>query len=341
LNHSLNPATSSIDRVKPLSPQFKSSLATICHIVGLALALYLSLLKIFALPCIGPGHCQEILYSKYGSVLNVPVGLFGSLLWLGIIVVRNNDKRDLLLVMLALGTGYFMVVQFFVLRGFCLYCTLHAAAAWTAMFLHHERRRLWTPLVAIALAAGGFFLARQHADNVAKADALQAARLAQLPDNVSALPWLGAIHPRSPALVLSLDCPACLDVLDELTRFAFKDRVAGPAVFFKTTETNRVLTEQFVSAVLSQGELSRRDAFLASITVLLADKEKALSEPTAAGERLGAIFSGSAEKQTEARKIIAAQEKALSTVAVGETTPLLITRDGETHSLFKAAHLFP
>lgn len=323
------------------STTLKSRLATVCYTLGLALAVYLTLLKLFALPCVGPGNCQAILYSKYGSVFHLPVGVYGALLWLGIIFVPNQDKRDVLLFILASGTALFMAIQFLVLRGFCLYCTLHAVAAWGALLLHNQRPRLWMAALALILAGGGFLLARDYAEKHAKNGAMQATKLTGLADNISALPWLGAIHPRSPTLILSLDCAACLDLLEKLTQENYKGRDLGPALYLKTNDTNRALTLEFVAAVLTQRELTRREAFLATATVLLMEKENTLSSPDAAAVRLAAMFPTSGEKKADAEKIIAAQAKTLATTNPGDTTPLLISRDGNTHAIFKTADLFP
>lgn len=319
----------------------KHTLATVCYTLGLALAVYLALLKSFALPCIGPGNCQAILYSKFGSVFHVPVGVYGALLWLGIIFVPNKDKRDVLLLMLAGGAALFMGIQFFVLRGFCLYCTLHAVAAWGALLLHHERPRIWMAVLAIALAGGGFQLARTHANLQAQSGVAQPAQLTTLADKASALPWLGTIHPRSPALVMSFDCPACLDLLENLTKENFKSRIHGPALYLKTNDRNRVLTLAFVAAVLSQQELTRRDAFLATAAVLLMEKENTLASPDATAARLAAYFPGALDKKEDAEKILSAQAKTFSTSNPGEATPLLVTRDGRVHAVFKVPDLFP
>ncbi|MFT3783738.1 MAG: vitamin K epoxide reductase family protein [Nibricoccus sp.] len=321
--------------------RLKNQLASACYTLGLALAVYLSLLKLFALPCIGPGSCQAVLYSQYGSVFHVPVGIFGALLWIGAIFVPNKDKRDVLLLMLAGGSALFMAIQFFVLRGFCLYCTLHAAAAWGALVLHHERPRFWLAVLALALAGGGFFMARTKANSDAQALHANPSQLITLADHASALPWLGTIHPRSPALVISLDCAACLDLLDQLTRTDYKRKTLGPALFFKITEANRALTTEFVAAVLSQGQLPRRDAFLATATMLLLNKEVALSNPTAAAVQLAATFREGRTKAGDAEKILQAQAKTLATAKLNETTPLLISRDGGVKAVFGSAELFP
>jgi uncharacterized membrane protein len=141
----------------------KSWFATACCALGLGLSLYLSLLKFYSLPCAGPGNCHAVIHSAYGSVYRIPAGAFGALLWAAAILVPDRTKRGVLLLLLSAGAAIFMGIQFFVLKTFCLYCTLHALAAWTALALHgQEPRRFMALVLAGALAAGGFSLTRQH-----------------------------------------------------------------------------------------------------------------------------------------------------------------------------------
>ncbi len=324
-----------------LSPHLKSRLATACCTLGLALAVYLSLLKLFALPCFGPGNCQAILYSRYGSVFHVPVGVFGSLLWFAAIIAPSKEKRTALLLLLAGGTAIFMGIQFLVLRGFCPYCTAHALVAWGALALHREQPRVWTIFLAFTLAGGAFYLSRQHVLSHSQTDVAQAPQLSVLADSPNALSWLGAIYPKSPALILSLDCAACLDLLDELTRESYAKRPSGPAVFLKTNATNRALTLEVLAAVLAQHDLPRRDAFLAVTTVLLAEKETALANPAEAAVRLAAIFPAAGAEKQDAERIVAAQSTTLNAAKLTDTTPLLITRNGQTKALIKTSDLFP
>jgi uncharacterized membrane protein len=328
-------------RLITLSPNLKSQLAAACYTLGLALAVYLSLLKLFALPCIGPGSCQAVLYSRYGSVANVPVGVFGAFLWFAAIIVPDKDKRDALLVLLAGGTAIFMAIQFLVLRSFCPYCTLHAVVAWGALALHHQRPRLWVILLGLAVAGGGFYLSRQHVASHAQTEAARAPRLSVLADDPASLSWLGPVWPRSPAVVISLDCPACLDLLEELTRQSYASRTAGPALYLKTNDANRSLTIELMAAVLAQRDLPRREAFLATVTVLLGEKGTALANPAAAAVRLAAIFPASAGNKAEAEKIVGAQTQTLDAASLGDTTPLLISRDGRVQAFFKPEELFP
>jgi uncharacterized membrane protein len=111
----------------------KSRLASLLAALGLALASYLALLKLYALPCLGPGSCQAVLHSQFGAVFRVPVGVLGALLWLAVILVPDRSKRGALLLLMSAGAAMFMVIQFVVLRGFCLYCTLHAVVTWAVL----------------------------------------------------------------------------------------------------------------------------------------------------------------------------------------------------------------
>jgi uncharacterized membrane protein len=327
-------------RLFPLSPIAKNRFSTACCTLGLALALFLSLLKLFVLPCLGPGNCHAILYSAFGSVFGVPVGVFGSLLWIAAIVVSDQTKRGVLLGLLAAGTAIFMAIQFGVLRGFCLYCTLHAGAAWAALALYNGKPSRWALPLAVLIALGGFQLSRLHVAQ-ASSTAVHSPKLTTLPDNPAALPWLGTVHPRSPALVLSLNCAACLDLLNQLSTRSYGGRDAGPAVYLKSNDKNHAVTVGFIAAVLAQRDVNRREAFFAVAATLLAEKDLCLGSPDAAAARLAAVFPLAISHQADAERIVAAQGAALERAGLGDVTPLLIPRSGQTRALFKIEELFP
>jgi uncharacterized membrane protein len=322
-----------------LSPVLNIRLTTFFCAVGLALSTYLALLKLFALPCIGPGHCGAVIHSIYGSVYGVPVGVFGTLLWSAAILLSDRTKRGALLVLLALGSAGFMVVQFLVLRGFCLYCTMHALSAFAAAYLHRYPPRRWAFAGGLALACAGFALARHEVKAQSQASANHPP-MANLLDTTKALPWLGAIAPKSPALVISLNCPACLDLLDELGRQSYAQREVGPALYFKTTNENRALNLAFIAAVYSQAG-SRREAFLAVTALFLTHKDTALSAPALAAAQLQALFPDSSSHLADAEQALAVQTSALERALIADTTPLLVTPQGQAHPFFKVDELFP
>lgn len=322
-----------------MSSPLKRWCATVCCTLGLALSFHLALLKFYALPCIGPGGCHSIIHSGYGSVFGVPVGVFGAILWAAAIAVPDRTKRGALLLLLAGGSAVFMCIQFFVLRGFCLYCTAHAVTAWAAFALHAQTPHRSALLVGVALAVGGFGLARSRAAaHVESALAVpnSKAPLAAAPAGV---PWLGPLTPRSPALVLSLNCAACLDLLDELTRRRYADVHSGPAIFFKVTDENRELTTTFVAAVLAQPG-SKREAFLAVTTLLLTVKDQALSSPAVAAAQLAAFFPGGAAQREPAQLLLSAQTDTLHATKLSDTTPLIAPIGGQARVFFKAEELF-
>jgi uncharacterized membrane protein len=325
-----------------MPPAARATLAQLLIVAGLALSTYLAALKYLGLPCLGSSGCQTVMNSPYGEFLRIPVGAFGALLWLAIIYIPDRSKRGVLLLLMAATTAVYMMIQFFILRGFCLYCTLHAVVAWGVLWLHGETPRRWTAPLGLVLATGALLLTRQQVETRV------AATTAHLPPSASAnlhasgagLYWLGPFTEKSPALVLSLDCPACLDLLEALTQRTYAGTAAGPSLYFKTNNANRTLTETFVAAVLSQ-DGTPRDAFLAVATLLLTHKDTALNAPASAAQQLAALFPAAAPRRVAAVRILDDQATALQAAALGETTPLLLPREGKPRAFFKIEDLFP
>lgn len=322
-----------------MTAPLKRWLATLLCSLGLALSLYLALLKFFALPCLAGGGCHAVIHSGYGSVLGVPVGIYGALLWIGAISVSDGTKRAALLCLLALGSAVFMGIQFFVLRSFCLFCTSHAVVSWLALALNLYPPHRLALLAGAVLAFGGFQFTRLHAANTVAATLPPAKEGAPLATAPAGQPWLGPLTPTSPAVVLSLNCAACLDLLGEISRDNFKDTRTGPAIFFKVNDENRELTTTFVAAVLAQSG-AKRDAFLATTALLLTVKDLALSAPAAADAQLNALFPAAAAQKDAARKLLEAQTETLHAAHLGDTTPLLVPLSGKPRVFFKVEELF-
>ena len=332
---------------------------------GLAISAYLAALKFLALPCVGASGCHAMLHSRYGEIFRLPVGLYSALLWLAVILVPDRTKRGVLLLLMSGGSVVFMLIQFAVLRGFCLYCTLHALITWAALYLHAEKPARWTAPLALALATAALLLTRHQIATRASAPSSASLHLSStlyplpssdfasstapspvhsspltLHSSPSGLYWLGPFTEKSPALVLSLDCPACLDLLDSLAQRPASPGAAAPALFFKTTDTNRALTETFLAAVLAQ-DTPPRDAFLATTALLLTQKDAALSSPDTAARFLAAQFPAASTRLIHARRILADQTAALQSAALSETTPLLVPRAEKPRAFFPLEALFP
>ncbi|ATC63859.1 hypothetical protein CMV30_07810 [Nibricoccus aquaticus] len=358
----------------------RPALTQLLIVAGLALSAYLAALKFLALPCLGAGGCHTILHSRYGEIFRLPVGLYGTLLWLAVILVPDRSKRGMLLLLMSGGSVIFMLLQFAVLRSFCLYCTLHALITWAVLWLHAETPRRWTAPLGLALATGALLLTRHQiattAATPASSSSLQPSTFNLQPSassssqpsalnsqqsppaassadpssshsspftlhaSSSGLYWLGPFTEKSPALILSLDCPACLDLLESLTQRAYENTPAGPALYFKTTDANRALTETFLAAVLSQ-DSTPRDAFLSVTTLLLTQKDLALNSPATASQQLAAQFPAASTRLIHARRILADQTLALQSAALAEATPLFLPREGTPRAFFPLEALFP
>ena len=333
-----------------MSTSIKTWSETLLCTLGLALSLHLGLLKQFSLPCIGAGGCHSIIHSGYGSIFGFPVGYYGAFFWAVAIVVPDRTKRGALLALLAAGAVVFMCIQFLVLDGFCLYCTAHAVVAWIAVFLHAQQPKRWALPLGLILAVGGFELARVRASTQAVTLLSQGSMtLAEAPSGAA---WLAPLTPRSPALILSLNCAACVDVLDEIARHNFKDVRTGPVIFFKVTNENRDLTTTFVAAVLAQAasnaapkanlanDPTKRDAFLATTALYLSIRDLALSSPKAAAEQLARMIPNATTQRENAIKLLDAQNQAINAVHLGETTPLLVPVSSKPRPFFKTTELF-
>jgi uncharacterized membrane protein len=100
----------------------------------LALALSAALLTTYLYPasslCAFDGDCDEVLLSRFGSVLGVPLPVFGVLLFAGILALSLSPAlaRGRLLWCLAVGTGVgglvLILIQVFVLHRVCPLCLI-------------------------------------------------------------------------------------------------------------------------------------------------------------------------------------------------------------------------
>ena len=88
--------------------------------------------------------CEEVTSSKYSVMLGMPVALYGALYYLTILVLTVlylDTKRNAIMSFLAkftvvgfIASVYFMFLQTFVIKAFCLYCIFSAVSS-TALFV--------------------------------------------------------------------------------------------------------------------------------------------------------------------------------------------------------------
>jgi len=342
----------------PTLPSRTSSVATVLVSLGLLTCIYLSALKLLNVPCPLTG-CGEIINSRYGSILGVPLPFFAVPLWviLALPTTRAWQNRVQLasVALLALGGLVLMGVQFIVLRGFCPFCTLHAAAALGAAFVLPMRGRAhsWLPSLVLVLAmplvyaAKGLALAQVHSwDGPGYASVMipKASRDARTsrPVNVpassmqslestvdqAAFSWLGPVDAeRSPVLVISFQCPHCLDLLGQCLKHPRFGSLKGPKVLLFTSSDNAADSTAVLAAILSQPGTPQQQftAVFSQLGMLFDPLLTRDSKELRA--RLAVLFPHYTEKLAAARELLGAQSEALKSVP-GKGTPFLLQPNG-------------
>ncbi len=342
----------------PTLPSRTSVLATVLVGLGLLTCIYLSALKLLNVPCPLTG-CGEIINSRYGAILGVPLPFFAVPLWviLALPTTQAWQSRAQLAsaVLLALGGLILMGVQFIVLRGFCPFCTLHAAAALAVAFVLPFRGRAhsWLPSLVLVLtlplvlAAKGLALAQVHswdAPGYASVIIPKASKDAKTkkPVNVSdssmqsldstvdqaAFDWLGPVDAeRSPILVISFQCPHCLDLLGQCLKHPRFGSLKGPKILLFSSSENAADSTAVLAAILSEPGTPQQQftAVFSQLGMLFDPLLTRDSKELRA--RLGVLFPHFTENLAAARKRLDAQSEALKFIP-GKGTPFLLHSNG-------------
>ena len=103
-----------------------------------------------------------------------------------------------------------------------------------------------------------------------------------------------------PVLVLSVTCPACLDLLAAVTNAAWPAGKIGPAIYVKSEARDRALAAVWIAACTETKSSSARDRFMAVTAMLVGQRELVASDPDAAAAWLAGIFQPSAEARRAA-----------------------------------------
>lgn len=102
--------------------------------LGFIVATYLTILhfKNVLPPCSLTSNCETVLTSQYASLFGIPIALFGSLFYIGVIVLcllilTNYKKLFLNAFYLLVGSGFvvsliLIYIQAYLLNAFCQYC---------------------------------------------------------------------------------------------------------------------------------------------------------------------------------------------------------------------------
>jgi uncharacterized membrane protein len=337
-------------------PSRTSSLTTFLAGIGMLTCVYLAALKLLNIPCPLTG-CWDIINSRYGAIYGIPLPLLAIPFWVVLAFTATRAWQNYMqlgsVLLLALGGLMLMGVQFFVLKGFCPFCTLHAAAALLAAFVLPMRGRAhpWLPSLILALALPVFFAVKvlaearvqswdtpgyttspivPKASKAARPIFAPASSMISLQANVDkvAFSWLGVIDAeQSPILVISFQCPHCLDLLGQALKHPQFGSLKGPKVLLFASPDNTADSMALLAAILSVPGTPQEQftAVFSQLGVLfnplIARDSKELRS------RLGVLFPHYTGKLEVARQVLNAQAEALKYIP-GKGTPFLLQPNG-------------
>ncbi len=103
--------------------------STALSVIGLAIALYLTVYHYFGIPLVcsttGIINCENVLSSNLAYLLGIPIAVYGVIFFaLELLLIYFGDK-EMMLVYNAVGIGgvaYFIYTEY-VIGSICLYCT--------------------------------------------------------------------------------------------------------------------------------------------------------------------------------------------------------------------------
>ena len=320
--------------------------------VGLLTCIYLAALKLLDLPCPLSG-CAGIINTHYGSLFRVPLPLYAIPLWLVLAVPASGPwgarAQWASLLGLSLGAVALMVIQFLILKGFCPFCTLHAAAAIATAFVAPRKgvAHAWLPAVMLGLtlplvlATKVIEKARVESWDVPGRVAPQAAGSeptvatpapVAIPASVdkAAFAWLGDFDPEeSPILIVSFQCSHCLDLLVATLTHPHVGTLKGPKIFvYATYGTSADTIAVFAAILAAPGTPQEQFA-----TVFA--QEDAIRDPLIThnskelNRRLAELFPGYTAKLAQAKQLFDRQALALKYIP-GRGSPYVQFPDGSS-----------
>jgi uncharacterized membrane protein len=222
-------------------------------LLGMTLAFVTFLLKLYPTSC-GLGDCGAVIQSSWGSILGIPVSLYGLIGWAVYLLPFPVALRKSALAALLLGSVYFIGIQVFILHSFCIFCMCHALTTFVmAMYLVRPLPQACTIgyaslylVGALLLGGAGHASLRYHQSNKILAQ-VSTAKLTNIPEGVL---WLSE-EASTQRLVVSLTCSHCLQLLTKAETLPTSQTPAA-ALIFLTTDENRATTRHFVAAALAR-----------------------------------------------------------------------------------------
>jgi uncharacterized membrane protein len=330
----------------PSTPARPSPLTTFLVAVGMLCCIYLAALKLINLPCPLSG-CSEIINSRYGAVLGIPLPILALPLWIILALPAAPGWQRRLQVacvmLLALGGLMLMGIQFLILKGFCPFCTLHALAALAAAVVLPLRGRAhsWLPALMLALTLPLFVVVKKVAEAQLRPDTPARAPAAgsgpaevhapvALPASIdqAAFRWLGDFDAKlSPVLVVSFQCSHCLSLLEQTLATPRIGTLKGPKIFVYAQPHESDDSVAVIASILSQPG-TPQEQFAAVFGRLDDFREPLLTHDSKElRRRLGELFPNYTTKLQAARMQFNLQVIALKFVP-GKGSPYLLMPDG-------------
>jgi uncharacterized membrane protein len=336
-----------------------SYLTTLFAGVGMLTCVYLAALKLLNIPCPLTG-CWSIINSRYGAIFGVPLPLMAMPLWAILAVPAARAWQNYIqlgaALFLALGGLLLMGIQFFVLKGFCPYCTLHAVAALIVAIVLPVRGRAhaWLPSLILALTLPLFLAVKvvsetrlqswdapgytssaivpkaSKAGKPARSVSAPISSMVSLQANIDgvAFSWLGAIDiERSPILVISFQCPHCLDLLGQTIKHPRFGSFKGPKILLFSSPEDSADTSALLAAILSEPGTPQEQFTKVFSQLGMLFNPLVTSDSKELRSRIAFLFPHYADKLKEARQLLDSQAGALRFIP-GHGTPFLLQADG-------------
>jgi hypothetical protein len=296
--------------------------ALVCG-AGAFVAGYSVLVKLAAVPCFSPS-CGTVINSAYGSLMGIPVGVFGLLIW-GLLPYLPRSGRRAAKAVLVGGSVVFILIQALILEKFCPICGVHALVCFAVAPLPVTRRRAAVAVyVGLVLALVAASWADQWNRNRLRQQMLRSSPTASESEEVlPGLAWLSDRPLEDSRIVISLSCGQCQRILEELLASRSIDREVAP-ILFLTEEENDGVTRVVLAAVLSAGRDGTIDAFSKVAAILLEDESViARDDEVTATYLLEEAFPDLESYLEEAGAVLERHQDALDRLEVA-TTPTVI-----------------
>jgi hypothetical protein len=291
---------------------------------GAFLAGYSVLVKLAAVPCFS-ASCGTVINSAYGSLMGIPVGVFGLLIW-GALPYLPRKGRQAAKAVLVGGSVVFIVVQAVILEQFCPICGAHALVCFAIAPLPIPRRQATVAAyVGLVLALVAASWADQWNRNRHRQQMLTSHPTAsESAEVLPGLAWLSDRPLEHSRIVISLSCGQCQRILEELLASRSIDREVAP-ILFLTEEENEGVTRVAVAAVLSAGNDGTIDAFSKVAAILLEDESViARDDEVTATFLLSETFPDLESRLGEAEAILERHQDALDALDVSMTPAVIV-----------------